>query len=61
VVSFNLHIIGKDILRISMLFNGPAMPVSAGLSSFTKTSFGHGLLTTKDLFKMGKTLGNTSI
>jgi len=53
---FNLHIIGKDILRFHAIY-WPAMLMSAGLS-LPKRVFGHGLLT-KDGLKMGKTLGNT--
>jgi methionyl-tRNA synthetase len=53
---FNLHIIGKDILRFHAIY-WPAMLMSAGLA-LPKRVFGHGLLT-KDGLKMGKTLGNT--
>jgi methionyl-tRNA synthetase len=53
---FNLHIIGKDILRFHAIY-WPAMLMSAGLD-LPKRVFGHGLLT-KDGLKMGKTLGNT--
>ena len=53
---FNLHIIGKDILRFHAIY-WPAMLMSAGLE-LPKRVFGHGLLT-KDGLKMGKTLGNT--
>ncbi|PZU93736.1 MAG: methionine--tRNA ligase [Pseudanabaena sp.] len=53
---FNLHIIGKDILRFHAIY-WPAMLMSAGLP-LPERVFGHGLLT-KDGLKMGKTLGNT--
>ncbi|MCA6586128.1 MAG: methionine--tRNA ligase [Pseudanabaena sp. M090S1SP1A06QC] len=53
---FNLHIIGKDILRFHAIY-WPAMLMSAGLA-LPNRIFGHGLLT-KDGLKMGKTLGNT--
>jgi methionyl-tRNA synthetase len=53
---FNLHLIGKDILRFHAIY-WPAMLISAGLPLPEKV-FGHGFLT-KDGKKMGKTLGNT--
>jgi methionyl-tRNA synthetase len=53
---FNLHLIGKDILRFHAVY-WPAMLISAGLPLPEKV-FGHGFLT-KDGQKMGKTLGNT--
>ncbi|BDA66411.1 methionyl-tRNA synthetase [Rivularia sp. IAM M-261] len=53
---FDLHLIGKDILRFHAVY-WPAMLMSAGLPLPQKV-FGHGFLT-KDGRKMGKTLGNT--
>jgi methionyl-tRNA synthetase len=53
---FDLHLIGKDILRFHAVY-WPAMLMSAGLP-LPKKVFGHGFLT-KDGRKMGKTLGNT--
>lgn len=53
---FNLHLIGKDILRFHAVY-WPAMLMSAGLPLPEKI-FGHGFLT-KDGRKMGKSLGNT--
>jgi methionyl-tRNA synthetase len=53
---FNLHLIGKDILRFHAIY-WPAMLISAELPLPEKV-FGHGFLT-KDGKKMGKTLGNT--
>ncbi len=53
---FDLHLIGKDILRFHAVY-WPAMLMSAGLPLPRKV-FGHGFLT-KDGKKMGKTLGNT--
>lgn len=53
---FDLHLIGKDILRFHAVY-WPAMLMSAGLPLPGKV-FGHGFLT-KDGRKMGKTLGNT--
>jgi methionyl-tRNA synthetase len=53
---FNLHLIGKDILRFHAIY-WPAMLISAELP-LPKKVFGHGFLT-KDGKKMGKTLGNT--
>ncbi len=53
---FNLHLIGKDILRFHAVY-WPAMLLSAGLA-LPKQVFGHGFLT-KDGRKMGKSLGNT--
>jgi methionyl-tRNA synthetase len=53
---FNLHLIGKDILRFHAVY-WPAMLMSAGLP-LPKQVFGHGFLT-KDGRKMGKSLGNT--
>ena len=52
---FNLHLIGKDILRFHAVY-WPAMLMSAGLPLPDKV-FGHGFLT-KDGRKMGKSLGN---
>ena len=53
---FNLHLIGKDILRFHAVY-WPAMLMSARLP-LPKQVFGHGFLT-KDGRKMGKSLGNT--
>lgn len=53
---FNLHLIGKDILRFHAVY-WPAMLMSAKLP-LPKKVFGHGFLT-KDGHKMGKSLGNT--
>ncbi|BAZ16112.1 methionyl-tRNA synthetase [Calothrix sp. NIES-4071] len=53
---FDLHLIGKDILRFHAVY-WPAMLISAGLPLPRKV-FGHGFLT-KDGKKMGKTSGNT--
>jgi methionyl-tRNA synthetase len=53
---FNLHLIGKDILRFHAVYF-PAMLMSAGLP-LPNGVFGHGFLT-KDGHKMGKSLGNT--
>jgi methionyl-tRNA synthetase len=53
---FNLHSIGKDILRFHAIY-WPAMLISAELPLPEKV-YGHGFLT-KDGKKMGKTLGNT--
>jgi methionyl-tRNA synthetase len=53
---FNLHLIGKDILRFHAIY-WPAMLMSAGLP-LPDQVFGHGFLT-KDGLKMGKSLGNT--
>ncbi|MBP0000803.1 MAG: methionine--tRNA ligase [Cyanobacteria bacterium SID2] len=53
---FNLHLIGKDILRFHAVY-WPAMILSAGLP-LPKQVFGHGFLT-KDGHKISKTLGNT--
>ncbi|MBD2393771.1 methionine--tRNA ligase [Cyanobacterium aponinum FACHB-4101] len=53
---FNLHLIGKDILRFHAVY-WPAMLMSAQLP-LPKQVFGHGFLT-KDGKKMGKSLGNT--
>ncbi len=53
---FNLHLIGKDILRFHAVY-WPAMLMSAQLP-LPKQVFGHGFLT-KDGRKMGKSLGNT--
>ena len=53
---FDLHLIGKDILRFHAVY-WPAMLLSAELL-IPKTVFGHGFLT-KDGHKMGKSLGNT--
>jgi methionyl-tRNA synthetase len=53
---FDLHLIGKDILRFHAVY-WPAMLISADLPLPNKV-FGHGFLT-KDGRKMGKTLGNT--
>ena len=53
---FNLHLIGKDILRFHAVYF-PAMLMSAKLPLPTNV-FGHGFLT-KDGLKMGKSLGNT--
>lgn len=52
---FNLHLIGKDILRFHAVY-WPAMLMSAGLPLPDRV-YGHGFLT-KDGQKMGKTLGN---
>ncbi len=52
---FNLHLIGKDILRFHAVY-WPAMLMSAGLPLPNRV-FGHGFLT-KDGQKMGKSLGN---
>ncbi|MBF2056158.1 MAG: methionine--tRNA ligase [Cyanobacterium sp. T60_A2020_053] len=53
---FQLHLIGKDILRFHAVY-WPAMLMSAHLP-LPKRVFGHGFLT-KDGQKMGKSLGNT--
>lgn len=53
---FDLHIIGKDILRFHAVY-WVAMLLSAELP-IPKKVFGHGFLT-KDGLKMGKSLGNT--
>jgi len=53
---FNLHLIGKDILRFHAVYF-PAMLMSAELP-LPDHVFGHGFLT-KDGHKMGKSLGNT--
>jgi methionyl-tRNA synthetase len=53
---FNVHLIGKDILRFHAVYF-PAMLISAGLP-LPNAVFGHGFLT-KDGQKMGKSLGNT--
>ena len=53
---FNLHLIGKDILRFHAVYF-PAMLMSAELP-LPNHVFGHGFLT-KDGHKMGKSLGNT--
>jgi methionyl-tRNA synthetase len=53
---FNLHLIGKDILRFHAVYF-PAMLMSAELP-LPHHVFGHGFLT-KDGHKMGKSLGNT--
>ncbi|AKG21886.1 methionine--tRNA ligase [Calothrix sp. 336/3] len=53
---FNLHLIGKDILRFHAVY-WPAMLMSAGLPLPDRV-FGHGFLT-KDGQKMGKSMGNT--
>jgi methionyl-tRNA synthetase len=53
---FNLHLIGKDILRFHAVY-WPAMLMSAGLP-LPQQVFGHGFLT-KNGQKMGKSLGNT--
>jgi methionyl-tRNA synthetase len=52
---FQLHLIGKDILRFHAVY-WPAMLMAAGLP-LPRQVFGHGFLT-KDGQKMGKTLGN---
>jgi methionyl-tRNA synthetase len=52
---FNLHLIGKDILRFHAVY-WPAMLMSAGLA-LPQQVFGHGFLT-KDGQKISKTLGN---
>lgn len=52
---FNIHLIGKDILRFHAVY-WPAMLLSAGLP-LPGQVFGHGFLT-KDGQKMGKSLGN---
>jgi len=53
---FNLHLIGKDILRFHAVYF-PAMLMSAELP-LPDHVFGHGFLT-KDGLKMGKSSGNT--
>lgn len=53
---FNLHLIGKDILRFHAVY-WQAMLMSAGLPTSVKV-FGHGFLTQNGQ-KMGKSLGNT--
>jgi methionyl-tRNA synthetase len=53
---FDLHLIGKDILRFHAVY-WQAMLMSAGLPTSGQV-FGHGFLT-KDGQKMGKSLGNT--
>ncbi|MGY6529173.1 MAG: methionine--tRNA ligase [Cyanobacterium sp.] len=53
---YNLHLIGKDILRFHAIY-WVAMLMSADLP-LPKQVFGHGFLT-KDGQKMGKSLGNT--
>jgi len=53
---FDLHLIGKDILRFHAVY-WQAMLISAGLPT-SKKVFGHGFLT-KNGQKMGKSLGNT--
>lgn len=53
---FNLHLIGKDILRFHAVY-WPAMLMSGKLP-LPETVFGHGFLT-KNGQKMGKSLGNT--
>lgn len=53
---FNLHLIGKDILRFHAVY-WQAMLMSAGLPTSGKV-FGHGFLTQNGQ-KMGKSLGNT--
>ena len=53
---FNLHLIGKDILRFHAVY-WPAMLMSAELP-IPERVFGHGFIT-KDGLKMGKSLGNT--
>lgn len=52
---FNIHLIGKDILRFHAVY-WPAMLMSAGLP-LPQRVFGHGFLT-KDGQKISKTLGN---
>ncbi|MBF2074303.1 MAG: methionine--tRNA ligase [Synechococcales cyanobacterium C42_A2020_086] len=52
---FNIHLIGKDILRFHAVY-WPAMLLSAGLPLPGRV-FGHGFLT-KDGQKISKTLGN---
>ena len=52
---FNIHLIGKDILRFHAVY-WPAMLMSAGLP-LPERVFGHGFLT-KDGQKISKTLGN---
>lgn len=53
---FNIHLIGKDILRFHAVY-WPAMLMSADLP-LPQRVFGHGFLT-KDGQKISKTLGNT--
>ena len=53
---FDLHLIGKDILRFHAIY-WQAMLMSAGLPTSRKV-FGHGFLTQNGQ-KMGKSLGNT--
>lgn len=53
---FQLHLIGKDILRFHAVY-WPAMLLSAGMP-LPERVFGHGFLT-KDGHKISKTLGNT--
>lgn len=53
---FDLHLIGKDILRFHAVY-WPAMLMSANLP-LPRQVFGHGFLT-KDGKKMGKSVGNT--
>jgi methionyl-tRNA synthetase len=53
---FNVHIIGKDILRFHAVY-WPAMLMSAGLPLPDRV-FGHGFLV-RDGVKMGKSSGNT--
>ncbi len=53
---FNVHIIGKDILRFHAVY-WPAMLMSAGLALPDRV-FGHGFLV-RDGLKMGKSSGNT--
>jgi methionyl-tRNA synthetase len=53
---FDLHLIGKDILRFHAVY-WQAMLMSAGLPT-SKKVFGHGFLTQNGQ-KMGKSLGNT--
>ncbi len=52
---FNIHLIGKDILRFHAVY-WPAMLMSAGLP-LPERVYGHGFLT-KDGQKISKTLGN---
>jgi methionyl-tRNA synthetase len=52
---FDVHIIGKDILRFHAVYF-PAMLMSAGLA-LPKVVFGHGFLV-RDGVKMGKSTGN---
>jgi methionyl-tRNA synthetase len=54
---FNVHIIGKDILRFHAVY-WPAMLLSAGLPLPDRV-FGHGFLL-RDGLKMGKSTGNTT-